>query len=157
MDKSNEVLPMRRREYIFFSSIHLILEFMTCCLLKIFFSGIRGNYCNVSASGVWDVLFSGDWNMSFWGNYNTSFLGRLKCYFFGGLNMSFSGNWSVTFSGNEKIELSSFWKTESFILLGRNHAHKKNLKSKPRTKYESKHMWGTSNAYKICDEIHLRY
>ena len=42
----------------------------------------------------------------------------------------------MTFSGNEKIELSSFWKTESFILFGRNHAHKKNSKSKPKTKCE---------------------
>ena len=74
-------------------------------------------------------------------------------FFYGGLSMTFSGNWNVTFSGNEKIELSSFWKTESFIIFGRNHARKKNYKSKPKTKKESKHTWGTTNVDRICHEI----
>ena len=74
-------------------------------------------------------------------------------FFFGGLSMTFSWNWNVTFSGNEKIELSSFLKTESFIFFGRNHAHKKNCKSKPKTKRESKHTWGTTNVDRICHEI----
>ena len=74
-------------------------------------------------------------------------------FFFGGLSMTFSWNWNVTFSGNEKIELSSFLKTESFIFFGRNHAHKKNCKSKPKTKSESKLTWGTTNVDRICHEI----
>ena len=81
-----------------------------------------------------------DWNLSFREIKLVSFE-RWKFSFFGGLNMTFSGSWNVAFSGNEKIELSSFWKTEFFIFFGRNHAHKKNWKSKPKTKTESKHTW----------------
>ena len=64
------------------------------------------------------LQFSGDWNWSFW-EIKLAVFERLKCFFFGGLNMTFSGNWNVTFSGNEEIELSSFWKTESFIFFAK--------------------------------------
>ena len=96
--------------------------------------------------------FSGDWNLSF-REIKLATFERLFFFFYGGLSMTFSGNWNVTFSGNEKIELSSFLKTESFIFFGRNHAHKKNCKSKPKTKSESKHTWGTTNVDRICHEI----
>ena len=96
--------------------------------------------------------FSGDWNLSFVEIKLAIFM-RLKCSFFGGLKMTFSGNWNVTFSRNEKIELSSYWKTEFFIFFGRSHAQKRNWKSKPQTKSESKHTWGTTNVDRICHEI----
>ena len=96
--------------------------------------------------------FSGDWNLSFVEIKLAIFM-RLKCSFFGGLKMTFSGNWNVTFSRNEKIELSSYWKTEFFISFGRSHAQKRNWKSKPKTKSEPKHTWGTTNVDRICHEI----
>ena len=127
---------------------------------------------NLSSFGDWNVHFRevecvilGNWNMSFSRYYNTSISGnwnlsfleiklaifeKLKCSFFGGLNMTFTGNLNVASSGNKNIELSSFWKTESFIFFGRNHVHKKNWKSKPKTNCESKHTWGTTNVDRIC-------
>ena len=74
-------------------------------------------------------------------------------FFFVGIEHDIFGKWKVTFSGKEKIELSSFWKTESLICFGRNHAHKKNCKSKPKTKSESKLTLGTTNVDRICHEI----
>ena len=97
------------------------------------------------------LQFSGDWNL-FFREIKLAIFERLKCSFFGGVEHHIFGNWNVTFSGKEKIELSSFWKTESFIFFGRDHAHKKNWKSKPKTNSESKHTWGTTNVDRICHE-----
>ena len=79
--------------------------------------------------------------------------GRLGLQFSRDKNVICWGDWKVTFSGNEKNELPSFWKTKFFIFFRRNHAHKKNWKSKPKTKSESKHTRGTTNVDRICHEI----
>ena len=139
-------------------------------------------YCNTSIFGSFkfvvlrrlkcfsfrrlNCVILGDWNMSFSRYYNISedwnlsfreiklaIFEKLKSSFFGGLNMTFSGDWNITFSGNETFKLSSFWKTESFIFFGRNHAYKKKWKSEPKTNCESKHSWGTTNVDRICHEI----
>ena len=113
------------------------------------------NFREIEISHFGDIIilqFSGDWNLSF-REIKLAIFERLKCSFFGELNMTFSGNRNVTFSRNEKIELSSFWKTKFFISFSRNHAHKKNWKSQPKTKSESKLTWGTTNVDRICHEI----
>ena len=112
------------------------------------------SFSEIEICHFWDIKilqFSGDWNLSF-REINFAVFKRLKCSFFEGLSMTFLGNWNIAFSGNETIELSSFWKTESFIFFGKNHTHKKNWKSKPKEKCESKHTWGTTNVDRICHE-----
>ena len=113
------------------------------------------HFREIEISDLGDIVilqFSGASNLPF-REIKLAIFEKLRCSFSGGLNMIFSGNWNVTFSRNEKIELSSFWKTESFVFFGKNHAHKKNWKSKAKTKSESKHTWGTTNADRIYHEI----
>ena len=164
-----EMCHFRKIEMCHFREIE-ISHFRDIKILQ--FSGDWNLSCsgdsNVPFSGDWIVLFSeieicyfrditmlpfsGDWNLSF-REIKLAIFERLKCSFFGGVEHHIFGNWNVTFSGKEKIELSSFWKTESFIFFGRNHVHKKNWKSKPKTKSESKHTRGTTNVDRICHEI----
>ena len=122
------------------------------------------------------LQFSGDWNLSCSGDWNAPFLGELchsrrlkyvifeilqyfnsreiETYLFGRLRFQFS---KMFFSLG--IEHDIFGELKGNIFgKGKNwtvHSHKKNCKSKPETKSESKHTWGTTNVDRICHDIQL--
>ena len=86
MNNDSNVLLIAAWASILFTKSQFIVFYDVLFVVK-HFSGIRGNYCYVSVSGDWVVLFSGhwnvlfssDWNKSFWGYCNTWVFGRLKC------------------------------------------------------------------------------